>query len=185
MCDWESGNILNCIYSFQTLITGILAIVAAIITAFAIVCSSNKNIENEKAKRNEERAFRFKVGKTALMSELSFIQYHVRQNLATIRVVVAANANINEGVREKVRMKIPAVFNDWKLLGLFPETLISQIMDLVDKLEKHNRDMQNAGGAFGADEFRAQINNRLEQISHVAQACRNQIRNFGDYPIDE
>ena len=185
MCEWESGNIPNCIYSFQTLITGILAIAAAIITAIAIVYSSNKNIKNEKEKRNEERAIRFKVGKLTIMSELNFIQYQVRQNLATIRVVVGANANVNDDVRKKVRMKIPSAFTDWELLGLFPGTVISRIVDIVDRLEKHNRDIRAAGGAFGSDNFREQINNRLNEISQIADTCRNRIHNLGDYPVDE
>jgi hypothetical protein len=165
-------SIQICLYNFQTLLAGVLAIIAAMIAAIAVWRSAHLPLKHQEKVRREAEGRRVQVGYRALLSDLQTLQVRVRQAEGSVKVVIASNASVTDDVRTKVRLAMPALCSDWDFMSLLPSDLASALLALGRTVDSHNFDMAQAGGAFGADSFRELIFRRLKDISeHVGSLC--------------
>lgn len=155
---------------FQTLISGGLAIIAAVGTTAAVVYTARLPLRAKDAERREVEARRRAYVSLALGRDLFTLAARARSAQGTIRVTIAANANITDSIRAKVMLRLPEIVTDWESMSLLPEQSFLNLSRLIRLVEDHNFDMERAGGAFGADNFREHILRRVEQIQVSAKS---------------
>ena len=161
-------------YDFQTLISGMLAIGAAAIGAYALWRSAQlpfvDNARRERETLTKKRLFLASL----LYSEFQIMATRARQAEGTINAVIASNTNVTDDTREKTVLKFPEVAADWDLMSSVPPELLRRLFDFRKTVEDHNSDMKRAGGAFGANNFRQSILGRISQIAQQASQLSGQ-----------
>lgn len=168
--DTLCSSIPVCIYNFQPLFAGGLAVIAAIIAAGGVYLSARLPLKHKERVERQAEARRVQVNYRVLLSDLLILHERVRQAEGTIKVVIAARATVTDETRAKVRLIMPELCSDWAFMSLVPSDLADAILALGRIVDSHNFDMDRAGGSFGADNFRELIFQRLKSISeHVAK----------------
>ena len=153
-----------CVHEFQTLIAGTLAVGAAAVTGYVIWRSANLPIAAQARRDQEAAANRQRHENLMLSSQLRTLQRRSRQAASTIRVHIASNASVTDATKDKMYLAVPAVIANWEVMSMLPPDVVAQCLDLTQKLEDHNFDIARAGGAFGDDNFRQSLQNRLGDI---------------------
>lgn len=167
--------LLKFIFDYQTLISGVLAILAAVGTTWVIFRTARLPLLAQEAERTATEVRRLAYVSLALGRDLFTLAARARSALGTIRAVIAQNAIINDDTRERVFLRLPAMTQDWESMALLPEQVFLNLSRLMRLVEDHNYDMERAGGAFGADNFRQVILDRVQRIEITAKAVASQI----------
>lgn len=169
------NNLVECIYNFQTLLSGILAIIAALVTGVVIWKTAYLPIQHKK--QEDDKQTERKRHYVALVLSRNFRQLATRAKQAqgTVTVTKAANKDITENVRKRVILNFDPIIDDSELMSLFPADVLTSIVDLRKAIEEHNFDMERAGGAFGDDNFGEQIMRRLDSIQFKCNLLSNQL----------
>jgi hypothetical protein len=170
---------LKCIFDFQTLASGTLAIAAAIIGAIAILWAAQLPFRVQNKRDIEQTNRRQQLLGSILLADFQTISRRARQAEGTIRVTIAANANVNDETRRKMTLVLPEILNDWEIMSSVPSTLLQELAALRQKIADHNFDMEQAGGAFGADNFRQSILSRINQIRSDANVLAGHFAAMG------
>jgi hypothetical protein len=155
---------------FQTLIAGVLAIVAAGLAARAVLRAAKVSIEAEAARAEELRQRQLSFTRATLNSEWQALVVRTRQVEATIIVTVAAEAIVTEATRARCYLKRPGIVDDWSFMSLLPAQLFARIVQLYALVDAHNLDIDRAGGSFGSDNFQQSLKERLATIRGLAPA---------------
>lgn len=158
-------NTLDCFYDFQTLLSGILAIGAALITALIIWWTAYLPIQHQKNEIIRQKRRKQHYVALILSRNFRLLATRARQAQGTVKVTKAANKDITENVRKRTILVFDSIIDDWELMSLFPSSVLTKIVDLRNIVNEHNFDMERAGGAFGDDNFGNQIMNRLDSIA--------------------
>jgi hypothetical protein len=153
-----------CVHEFQTLIAGTLAVAAAVATGYVIWRSANLPITEQARRDQETAANRQRHECLVLSSQLRALRRRGSQAASTIRVHIAANADVSDATKEKMYLEVPTVIANWEVMSMLPPGVVQQCLDLTQKLEDHNFDIARAGGAFGDDNFRRSLRIRLGDI---------------------
>ncbi|HLZ73845.1 hypothetical protein [Phenylobacterium sp.] len=161
---------LSWAYDFQTLISGILAILAALGTAAVVLRAARLPIEAS-AQREQAADDRKRRYLCSILAECCRrVGSRARQAEGTITVVIAANSTVNDAIRAKVALGIDAVADDVELMALLPGAVMPRWIAFRRVIDDHNFDMNRAGGAFGDENFRRSIRDRLVRIGTEAAA---------------
>lgn len=157
-----------CLWEFQTLLTGILAVIAAVITAVVLYKAARLPINAEKKRQVEHEGRRLRLHSLELSNEFTLLNRRARQGLGTIKVHVASNASVTDDTRQKMKLLMPDATRDWQFMCLVPEQVVKECVELNGLIQDHNFDIARAGGAFGADSFRDSLNRRLNRIADAS-----------------
>lgn len=160
---------------FQTLISGVLAILAAVGTTWVIFYTARLPLKAQEAERRATERLRRAYVSLALGRDLFTLAARARSAQGTIRAVIAGNVVINDDIRGKVHLRLPAMTQEWEAMAVLPEQAFLNLSRLMRLVEDHNFDMARAGGAFGADNFRQLILNRVQKIEITAKGLASQI----------
>jgi hypothetical protein len=160
---------------FQTIIAGVMAIAAAVFTAWGIWRAAELPVKAEGDRLEELRRRQLAFVRATLDSEWQALLTRTRHADATIEVTVAANATVTDATRAQCSLPRHKIIDDWSFMSLFPVPLISSILQLYALVDDHNYDMQRAGGAFGVKDFQDSLHKRLETIRTLCLTLRNQI----------
>jgi hypothetical protein len=156
------------IYDLQTLIAGALASIAAAVTAYIVWRSARLPVEAQAQATTDRQERQKHYIASVLSSHLGTLAARARQAEGTIKVAIAANANVNDDTRKKTTLKLHSIVDDWEFMSLIPEALLEHTMRLRRQIDDHNFDMERAGGAFGSQEFRHSILTRINTIQAQA-----------------
>lgn len=159
----------NCASEFQTLISGTLAIVAAMATAFVLVHTSRMSIIAEKEKQDKVDRQKSNFAANQMIIELKRIRARVKQVESTIKVVVAANTMISDETREQCYLDVGSILSNWEFVSLFHENEQKDFLEFKDTIEEFNRCIKRSGGAFGATNWQEYLFRQLEQITIKTQ----------------
>ena len=168
MTDATCAGVVECLWKFQTLVAGIFAIIAAVVTAYTIYKAARLPVRAEQDRHKENEGRRLRLRSLELSEEFSILGKRAIQGKATVKVHKAAKASITDETRRKMMLRIPPPTRDWEFMSLTPEAIVRQCIQLNGMIEDHNFDMERAGGAFGDDNFGRSITARLETISKIA-----------------
>jgi len=163
------GTVLGCLYDFQTLISGGIAVIGAVATATVIWRAARLPIEKQQAIAKVREQTRRQYVCSVLQTELMRLSNQALHADSTITTIKAANASINEDTKARTRLAMPTIVDDWESMSLLPAHLLQQLMRLRNDVADHNFDVDRAGGAFGADNFRLQMQTRLKHIEASSQ----------------
>lgn len=165
-----------CLYQFQTFFAGILALIAAVITAAVIRWAASAPIEAQRQDNAVllERRRRHEC----LVLSLEFQMLHRRANQVPgiVRTHVAGNRDVSEATKERMYLTPPAAIRDWTVMSLLPPDIVGRCLALAQRMEDHNYDIRRTAGAFGADNFRQVLIERNRQIIREAAALRNALQ---------
>lgn len=164
----------TCLFNFQTFISGVLAILAAIGTTIIVWRAAKLPLKRQAQlarERGEKR--RLYVG-SVLSSDLMNLTNRATHAASTIKVVAAANSTINESTKAKARLELHPIIEDWESMSLLPTNTLQNLLRLKQEVSDHNFDVDRAGGAFGADNFRQSMLSRLSSIQGRAQVLAGQ-----------
>lgn len=167
----------SCGDEFQTLIAGTLAVAAAVVAFWAAIRAARLPIKAQAqiARETVERRRRYVC--RVLASDFQLLSARARQAEGTIRVTIAANAEVSENTKRKTRLVLHPLIDDWESMSLLPDELLQRALTLRRKVFDHNFDMEQAGGAFGADNFRRAILAQVKSIEAFAMAVSGQMHN--------
>ncbi len=154
----------GCVQEYQTLISGSLAILAAVVTTSIIYRIAMLPIVAERENAKEEHIRMLTFTKLKLSVELLDIAKQTRQAASTIKVVAASNVMIDDETRARTSLPLGGIFTEWKFLSLFTEETLKRILKFHRRVEDYNRDIQKSGGAFGADSWREHLFRQLDAI---------------------
>lgn len=168
------------VYEFQTLISGGLAILAAIATAWVILSAAKMPIRVQQLEKKalEQRRKRF-VGRT-MSRELKTVAARARMAIGTIRVHAASGVAVTEETKRQISFRFPELARDWESMSLLPADTFIHLTRVLKMMEDHNHDIDRSGGAFGADDFRKHLIRRLEQLMTTAMAVANQVERLAN-----
>jgi hypothetical protein len=167
-------SILGCLYDFQTLLSGGIAVLGAVATALVIWKAARLPVVKQDEVSRKREQMRLNYVSSVLNTEFTRLSNRALQAASTITVFKAANASITEETKKKTRLAMPTVVADWESMSLLPAGLLDQIMRLRNDVENHNFDVDRAGGAFGDNNFSNQMKTRLGHIETTSQALANQ-----------
>jgi hypothetical protein len=176
-------GVVQCVWAFQTLITGIVAVLSAIVTAATIYFAARLPVSAEREREKESAGRRLRLRSLEMSEELKLLGKRARLGQSTVKVHKASNADVTEATRQKMRLRIPEPTQDWRFMSLLPENMARECLQLNSMIEDHNFDIERAGGAFGDDNFGRSITDRLETIRTKAEELSNVvlIRDEDDY----
>jgi hypothetical protein len=166
---------IRCVVDFQTLLSGILAIFAALVTALVIWCAAYLPIKKQAQRDKEMTDRRQRYVCLVLSTDFQLLASRALQAEGTIKVAIAANTNVTDNIREKTQLNLHPIIDDWESMSLLSKDKVRNILELSRKVNDHNFDMQRAGGAFGADNFRQSILSRIGIIQSLAKGLAAQI----------
>jgi hypothetical protein len=171
------ASFLKCVFEFQTLLAGALAILAAFLSARALWKTAKLPIERQEKydKKMDDR--RLQYLRSILSTDLRLLSTRAKQAESTVITYKASNASVNDDTRKKTILKFPIIIDNWEFMSLLPNEIFNEIMDLRRKVDDHNFDMLRAGGAFGDDNFGAQICKRAISIQNQSMELSNKIWN--------
>ncbi len=162
------SSLTKLIYDYQTILTGILAILGAIFTVIGILIAAHLPIRAQNKLKQEKEIRQCQYVKLTLQRYFRTLAIRARQAEGTIKVVIGANSNVTDTVRENTILKSHKIIDEWQFMMLLSENLFSKIMELQTEVDNHNFDIERAGGAFGAESFRRIIINRITKIKDFA-----------------
>ena len=166
---------VECVLAFQTLTTGIFAVVGAIGTAAVIYWAARLPVRAARERQKESERRRLRLRCLEISEELKLLSKRAKQGQGTVKVHKAANADVTEATRQKMRLRIPAPTHDWEFMSLLPEDIARECLQLNGMIEDHNFDIERAGGAFGDDNFGRLITDRLEGVRTKAAELSNTV----------
>lgn len=171
-------SFLHCLFQFQTLLAGVLAIIAALLTTAGIVWAANHPVKIQLKLKKVQEIKRAIYISHKFFTDLRFLSQHARYAHGTITVVIASGRNVTEKTRQQTTLVFPSFINEWESMVLLPDDLYKKALSLMRVVFDHNFDMQRAGGAFGADNFREVILRRTQSIEIQAFELSNDIMRF-------
>jgi len=166
---------LDCLNTFQVLLSGILAVIAAVLTATVIWISARLPVQSASKERIALNKRRHSYVKALLSAHFATLSARARQAEGTIRNIIGANGVVTDQVKQKVKLTLSPLVDDWESISLLPPEIQSKIATLRRKIEDHNFDMDRAAGAFGADNFRQHILTQIKSVQGYAAAVSAQI----------
>lgn len=175
MTDEICTSLMKCAFDFQTLISGLFAILAAVGTAYVIWRAANLPIERQAAEVRATAERRRQYVYSVLSNDFSLLAARARQAEGTIKVVMASNTNVSDETRKRTRLALHPMVDDWESMSLLPIEIQRNVLKLRRKVSDHNFDMDRAGGAFGADNFRRAILEQVKSIQVFAARLGGQI----------
>ena len=173
---------VDCVWAFQTLATGIFAVVVAVGTAAVIYRAARLPVRVERERQKESERRRLRLRSLEISEELRLLSRRAKQGQGTVKVNKAANADVTEATRQKMRLRIPAPTHDWEFMSLLPEDIARECLQLNGMIGDHNFDMERAGGAFGDDNFGRSITDRLERIRTKAAQLSSTVLGISGSP---
>jgi len=108
-----------------------------------------------------------------LGNDLRQLRARAQQAEGTIRVTIAANANVNDDTRDKTILRIHPIADNWEFMSLLSSEIFNAFSEFRRVVDDHNFDMMRAGGAFGADNFRQSILQRIQLIQAQSAQVSN------------
>ncbi len=171
--DWNCGP-AKCgnggwLYDYQTLVSGVLAILAAGATAWVVIHAARIPIEAQRQRDRELRNARRDYLRAVLMGEIFTIATRARQAASTVKTYKASTHEITDDGKEKLYLTIPHDTQDWEAMAVLGTEVIKEWASLRHLIDEHNFDIKRAGGAFGDDNFGRKIMSRAEAIAAAAQ----------------
>ncbi|MFH1157965.1 MAG: hypothetical protein V1721_03660 [Pseudomonadota bacterium] len=173
------ASFVKCIFDFQNLLSGFLAIAAAVITALVIWKSANLPLEKQRKEKLETEKRQRQFISFLLAHEFRLLASRALQAKGTIKVTIAANANVTDQTREKTILSLHPAIQEWEFMSLLPQDLFQEIMVLSRKVEDHNFDMKRAGGSFGDDNFQRIVQQHAQEIHDLAFKLSNKLIGAG------
>ncbi|WP_282608969.1 hypothetical protein [Pelagibius sp. Alg239-R121] len=165
----------SCVFAFQTLIAGLLAVIAAAGTAYAVWRSAHiPAVQQERHERDQQRRRR-RHGANILAGELSHVSERAHQAAATIKVIIAANKTLTEEMKDPLYLKPPATLSNWEVTSLFPDEYQRRCIDFTNLINRHNFHVARAGGVFGDTNSQKTVQRRVKSISDIAHRLRNDL----------
>jgi hypothetical protein len=149
---------------YQTLISGVLAIAAALLGGRYLLQSARLPVEDAKAQRvaADRRRLAFTTG--VLAHEFMRLATLARQADSTIRVTIAANTEVTDRTREKTTLRLPTILDEWEFMSLISSELFEETLRVRDAINRHNFDMARAGGSFGDSNFRRHVQSQAADL---------------------
>lgn len=190
MTPWDScAGFWPCVYDFQNLLSGILALGAAVLGAWALVKTARAPMEAERQYRREIDRRRLHAGSLELASEFARIAGLARQAQATIKVTIAERKDVTDTTRAKTILPVPTLLSEWDFMSLLQDDSARTAHDVRLRIEAHNFDMCRAGGSFGDDNFGKRVQEQAHevaltcsQLAHVFTAEANRARSKAERP---
>jgi hypothetical protein len=168
---------LTCIYDFQTLIASGVALLAAVVGGWCVLRAAKLPVEAENKRNKNALERRRKFSCHLLSEEFKRIGELARQAEGTIKVVIAANADVTETTRKKTIIIEPPFLDDWETMSLLSQEALARVMEVRAILRKHNFDMNRAGGSFGDDNFQVHVRKQAETLGNAAKALADYLKN--------
>lgn len=164
-------SVLKCVFDFQTLIAGGLAIGAAVIGAWAVVRTATVPVRAAKAVAIEADRRRLRFFGSVLSQNLSLLRSRCRQAEGTIIVLHGGNHAVTDESRDRMRLETHSSLDDWEFMALLPDGMLRRLIGLQRAIADHNFDVDRAG-TFAVDTWRESVIGRLRRISDEANALR-------------
>lgn len=162
---------IECLYDFQPLLAGLLALAAAIAGGAFVVRSARLPVEAQKSAVARVENRKAIMISQVLSKEFARVSEMARQAASTMKVVIAARKEITDTIRAKVVIDLHALTQDIESMSLLPEDLIREALDLTRALDRHNFDMRRAGGSFGDDNFQRHVQDQALALAKTAHAA--------------
>lgn len=172
------SDILHCAHEFQTFISGVLAILAALGTSFMIWKSAFLPIQHQKAHDLKQKRRKQHYVALVLSRNFRLLATRAKQVQGTVITHKAANASVTDKTRERSKLIFDPIIDDWELMSLFPMDLLTDIVDLRKYVADHNFMMDQIGGAFGDDNVGEQIKRRMDSVQNQCSTLSNKLQAF-------
>ena len=124
-------EVLCNIYNFQVLIGGLLAVLAGVVTAISIWKSSNLPIVESRKETLDIKKRRKDYAYFILSRDLRLLAKRAHAAEGTIKAVIGANAEVNDGTREKTILAYSNnIIDDWKFMSLLDTSTLDELLTL-------------------------------------------------------
>lgn len=168
----------SCIEDYQTLISGILAVGAAVGTAVAVWLSARLPIKHQRLEAQALQARKRYYVALVLSRNFRLLATRAAQAKSTVIAVKAANGTVTDDTKRRATLIFDAVIDNWELMSVFPVDILGDIADLQNRVADHNFDIERAGGAFGADNFAESIKDRCDAIRAMCASADAKLNRF-------
>lgn len=155
------AGLLDCIYEFQVLGTGVLAIIAAVVTAVAITSAAQAPVEASEKREEGLRQRRLRHTCMSLSHELLSLR---NRAVAVARKVRFERPALHQPpqIDEVNALFLPPSFASWEDMSLLPDETAQACFALARRIQAHNFDVSDG---LASREVRQQ---RLSQIEEQA-----------------
>lgn len=159
------------LYDYQTLLAGILAVIAAGMGAAALIISANKPIKAEKERLSELRERRKKYVFQVLKADIEYLSWHSNQTLGSIASPMGLPTSIDADEFERKTTIIFPRLSDWESMNGLPKGTFNKLLKLQQKVFAHNFDMKRYRfGNFSDANFKNMTRKRVKEIINEADA---------------
>ncbi|KKJ78711.1 hypothetical protein WH95_01115 [Kiloniella litopenaei] len=166
------SNASFCIAHFQTLISGSLAVIAAVCTAGVVYWSASMPIRQQK-ERDKIKDKRIKtVIDLEFRSEMNKIAKRAITIKSTIVAYRAANTEVNDNTRPKLFLPEPELAQQRELMAFLGPNTTANFLSLMLQIYAHQDNIRDTN-TFMVDAYFEQVTKRLELIGNSAQSLAN------------
>ena len=158
------GTFWGCLYAYQTLIAGVLAVGAAAVTAGVIWYAAHLPVKAQERREEALTERRRVYGFIALSAELWALQVsigHVRGSIGGLEPPSPIDLSL----------KAPAIIGDWEATSLLPPDLMRRCQALAVSVLHYNRSISNIARD---DEWR-DAEQQLDHIWKLAHDLRQEV----------
>ncbi|CAM5766347.1 hypothetical protein LMIY3S_01792 [Labrys miyagiensis] len=173
-------GVMAVLYDFQTLLSGIGAILAALLGGRALFHAARIPIENAEKQAAEVLNRRRVAVSVMLASDFMRLSQLARQAEGTIVSNIAANVNVTDELRAKIRLTTPPLIDSWEDLSLFNTDLIREIYEEKRRVDQYNYDLDRAGGVFGDDRFKQYMQDQIRELRGSLHALSSKLTIAGN-----
>lgn len=163
------------IATYQTLITGVLAIIAAIITAVAIMRAANAPLKAQKINTVEELDKKATYTKLRLENNLRQLAKRAKNAVGTVKVVKGAGATVTDIQKNRMELTLDPIMKEWDKISLLDVEITKELLRLERLVDDSNFDVERAGGSFGDDNFGKILQERFLAIEKSASAAADKL----------
>ena len=190
------GNVLFWLHEFQALATGILAIIAAYVTAKAIRRAAQAPVDAAERRDAELRQRRLRHACFVLASEFRRLAMEAERAITPRpglgRIGKSAMGHeLTDEVREVMTLTLPEMLNTWESASLLPKDIANRCFELSNMANKHNRQMKTitrlgpdtdlgpaSGLVGGIRSSTNEIRARLEKLNTAADKLAQELESM-------
>ena len=172
------GTFWGCLYAYQTLIAGVLAVGAAAVTAGVIWYAAHLPVKAQERREEALTERRRVYGLMALSAELSTLMI----SIGHVRGAIGA-AGFDPLQQRDISLEAPPIIGDWETVSLLPPEMIRRCQALAVSVHHHNRSLPGIAEALRAIHRHDRVRWHLDSLDRMRDLA-GELRQEADALLD-
>ncbi|WP_020593328.1 hypothetical protein [Kiloniella laminariae] len=161
------SDVSFCIAHYQTLLSGMVAVLAAIVTAVLVYYSATVPVREQRRKDHEQKEQIKAIIELEFKEEMKLVAKRARAIKGSIITYRASDVQVNDDNRKRLFLPESDLVTQRELMSLQDRNTVARFLSLMSLVYAHQQNIRDTG-SFVDDNYYNQINGRLDLIRSIA-----------------